>query len=173
MSRLVIVLVLVLGMAGIATADLGGSVVMMSSPTEVLPGETYSFSFWVQNESPDGEGIAVVQISFPDGYTLFEGTMGCDEIVPGRPSFDMYIPPVDHTAIWEDNNGGAGELLPAEGTTVHIDATVAALTYGTPIFWCVQGDGVGDEPHEVCGCVEVAISPVAEQSWSAIKALYR
>ncbi len=173
MTRSVIALLLVLAIACAASANLDGCLVMMTSPTEVLPGGTYTFSFWVQNESQDGEGIATIQISFPDGYTIFEGTMACDEIVVGRPSFDMYIPPIDHTAIWEDNNGGTGEILPTEGTTVYIDATVADVSYGTPIFWCVQGDGTGDEVHEVCGCIQVAINPVEELSWTSIKALYR
>jgi hypothetical protein len=85
----------------------------------------------------------------------------------------MYIPDIDHTAIWEDNDGGGGEIVPSEGTTVSIDATVAAELYGTPIFWCVQGDGAGGNPQDVCGCVQVAVSPVQNESWTAIKSLYR
>jgi hypothetical protein len=163
----------VLLVAGAAGADLTGSYLMMSGPTEVIPGEEYTFSFWVRNESPDGECIANVRVSFPDGYTLYPGTMAYDELMVGVPSWVMYVPPVDHTAIWEDDNGGVGELAPTEGTTISIEVKVADVLYGTPLFWCVEGDGAGDESHEVCGCLSVCVNPVEMRSWTSIKSLYR
>ncbi|MBD3368487.1 MAG: hypothetical protein GF405_10005 [Candidatus Eisenbacteria bacterium] len=173
MRNSVIAVLCLLCLAGGVCADLTDSYVMMSGPTEIVPGETYTFTFWVQCASPDGEAIATVHVSFPDGYTLYPGTMAYDEIASGTPSWDMFVPLINHTAIWEDNDGGQGELLPGEGTTISIDVRVADVLYGTPIFWCVDGDGAGAEPHEICGCVQVAVNPVEELSWSAIKSLYR
>jgi len=150
-----------------------GAYVSLTSPAAVVPGQTYVFAFVVHNGSTDGEYIANVQISFPDGYTLFPATMSYVPIVAGRPSWDMTVPTVNHTAIWSDNNGGLGEIYPTESTSVSIQATVADEHYGIPIFWCVEGDGVGADPHEHCGCIDLTVNPVEARSWSSIKALYR
>ena len=173
MRSSVIAVLCLLCLAGGVCADLTDSYVMMSGPTEIIPGETYTFSFWVQCASPDGEGIADVHVSFPDGYTLYPGTMAYDEIVAGTPSWDMFVPLINHTAIWEDSDGGTGEILAGEGTTIYIDGIVGVISYGTPIFWCIQGDGAGAGSHEVCGCVQIAVIPVEAMSWTTIKSLYR
>ncbi len=151
---------------------MSGGHVTMTSPGMVVPGQTYTFTFTVQNNSTDGESIANVQITFPDGFTLFGGTMSFVPIVAGRPSWDMMVPTIDHTGLWTDNNGGIGEIFPNESTTVSIDVTVADVLYGIPIYWCVDGDGVGAEPHQNCGCVDLEVNPVDVTSWSSIKALY-
>ncbi len=171
--RYVAAVLCVLFLAGVASADMTGCSVVCTMPTEVRPGEACSFCFRVQNGSPDGEGIASIRMSFPDGYALYPETMACDEIVPGRPCWNMFIPSIDHTAIWEDSDGGTGEILAGEGTTIYIDGIVGIISYGTPIFWCIQGDGAGAGFHEVCGCVHIAVSPVEEISWTTIKSLYR
>jgi hypothetical protein len=173
--RGIAVAVLVLAVAVPALAGLDGSSVTLIAPSAIVPGQTYTFSFTVQNASLDGEAIKNVVVSFPDGFTLFPATMAYTPLVPVplRPDWNMYIPPVDHTARWDDANGGIGELYAMESTTVAIDVTVAEQLYGTPLFYCLEGDGTGVEPHEVCGCVYLSVSAVAPTSWSTIKAMYR
>lgn len=170
--RTAIVVAFVLCFVGLASADMTGAYVTLSAPGQVVPGQAYTFTFFVHNGSTDGESITNVQVVFPDGFTLFPATMSYVPIVAGRPSWDMIVPPIDHTAQWLDNNGGVGEIFPTEGTTVSIDVTVADVLYGIPIFWCVDGDGVGAEPHQNCGCFDLTVNPVDVTSWSSIKALY-
>jgi hypothetical protein len=172
---IVVTAVLLAVLAGASAAEIDGAFVNIISPTAVVPGQTYMFRFWVQNASSDNEAIASVKISFPDGYTLHEPTMYCVPLVadPLRPSWDMSIPPIDHTGIWVDNNGGTGELYANEGTEVGIEVQVASQLYDIPIYWCLDGDGSGEGPHRICGCIDLATSPVADASWSSIKALYR
>jgi len=174
MKRLLFACVLLL-VAAPAGAEVEGASVTLLSPSVVVPGQTYTFQFLVQNASSDGEAIADVAVSFPDGFTLFPATMAYTPLVPDplRPDWTQYVPPVDHTGRWDDANGGSGELFSAEGTDVRIDVTVATELYGTPIFWCLWGDGTGAEPHQICGCIDLDVSPVEGASWTTIKAMYR
>jgi hypothetical protein len=173
--RSTVIAVLILAVALPAAAEIDGASVSLVTPTVIVPGQTYTFSFAVQNASGDGEAIGNVVVSFPDGFTLFPATMTYTALVPVplRPDWTMYVPPIDHTARWDDANGGLGELLATEGTVVAIDVTVASQLYGTPLFYCVEGDGTGAEPHQVCGCVYLSVSSVEQTSWSTIKAMYR
>jgi hypothetical protein len=172
--RFAIVVACIVVFAAVAAADMTGAYVSLVAPTEVVPGHTYTFIFWVWNGSADGELLSNVQVSFPDGYTLFPETMGYDFIQPGRPDWDMTVPPIDHTALWTDGNGGSGEVWASEGTQIYIDVTVADVLYGIPLFWCVEGDSIdAAEPHEYCGCIDMTTSPVEASSWASIKTLYR
>lgn len=171
-----VILVLAVVLAAVpAFAEIDGATVTLLTPSVVVPGQTYTFNFMVQNASSDGEAIADVAVSFPDGFTLFASSMTYTPITssPLRPNWTMYIPPVDHTGRWDDANGGIGELYSTEGTDISIDCTVALLLYGTPIFWCLTGDGAGSAPHQVCGCIDFDVSAVEAASWSSIKAMYR
>jgi hypothetical protein len=169
------IVLVVLALAIPALAGLGGSTVVLVSPSAIVPGQTYTFNFSVQNASGDGEAIKDVVVSFPDGFTLFPATMTYVPLVlsPLRPDWNAYVPPIDHTARWDDANGGIGELFATESTSVAIDVTVALQLYGTPLFWCLTGDGTGAEPHEICGCIDLSVSSVEPTTWSAIKAMYR
>jgi hypothetical protein len=172
----VIALAAVLVLAACAAhAEIDGASVSLVSPGIVVPGQTYTFTFQVQNASGDGEAITNVAVSFPDGFTLFPATMSYVPIVPSpvRPDWTMYVPPIDHTGRWDDANGGGGEIYATESTTISIDVTVASVLYGTPVFWCLWGDGSGAAPHQICGCIDLDVSAVETASWSAIKALFR
>lgn len=170
--RVAVAIACVLCLSGSALGDVSATYVGMSSPAAVVPGATDTFTFLVENGSTDGESIADVQIVFPDGYILFPATMSYVPIVAARPSWDMTVPPVDHTALWVDNDGGDGEVYPTESVLVSIDVTVAEVLYGIPIHWCVMGDGTGAEPHQNCGCIELVVNPVEQTCWSSIKAFY-
>ena len=173
--RNLLIVVLVLAVAVSAGArSIADSYVELVAPLAVVPGETHTFTFGVYNASTDAEWITDVLITVPDGWVIDEGSMSYVPIVedPIRPSWDMMVPD-GPTAMWLDNDGGYGELYGDEYTTVSVDIAVAAQLYGIPIFWCLKGDIWGDPPHEVCGCIEFEVSPVEEQSWASIKALYR
>ena len=171
--RNLLIVVLVLALAASAGArSIEGSYVTLLSPGSISPGETYMFEFEVYNASTDTEWLTEILITFPDGYIINEGSMAFDEIAAGRPSFDMFVPD-GPTAIWSDNDGGYGEIYGNEYCYVRVEATVANQLYGIPIYWCLKGDIWGDPPHEVCGCFEIEVSPVEEQSWTNIKAMFR
>ena len=171
--RNLLIVVLVLSVAVSAGArNMEGSYVEMLSPASIAPGETFLFEFGVYNASLDSEWLTDVLITFPDGWVINEGSMSYVEVAAGRPSWDMMVPD-GPTAMWLDNDGGYGELYGDEYTTVSVEVTVSDVLYGIPIYWCVKGDIWGDPPHEVCGCCELEVSPVEEQSWASIKAMYR
>jgi hypothetical protein len=172
-TLLIVASVLALALPAFAQ-EIEGAFVDLVDPaaTELLPGEVMTMEFIVQNDSQDAEWITDVHIAFPDGFVLYPATMGYDEIVAGRPSWTMFVPPVDHTAIWEDNNGGYGEVWSTESTLVRIDVLVADVLWGC-IYWHLWGDEWGADPHDVCGCIDIGFSPVRDASWSSIKALYQ
>jgi len=173
--RNLLIVVLVLSVAVVAGArNMEGSYVELVSPSAFSPGETYTCVFGVYNGSVDVEWVTDVLITVPDGWVIDEGSMAYVPIVdsPIRPSWDMMVPD-GPTAMWLDNDGGYGELYDDEYTTVSVDITVADQLYGIPIYWCIKGDIYGDPPHEVCGCVDVQVTPVEEGSWASIKAMYR
>jgi len=173
-ALIVLFAILVLSLPAFAGREIEGATVTLVAPTSMTVSTTYLFEFWVQNASSDAEWITDVQIAFPDGFTLFPETMGFD-MIPSttRPSWDTYVPVVDHTAIWEDNNGGYGEIYSTEGTRVFIECTTPDVFYTDCIYWTIYGDEYGAEPHSVCGCIDFVITPVEEITWGSIKALYR
>lgn len=175
MVRQIVAAVLIGFVATAAFAEVENSDVALLSPAEVSIGATQTFTFVVTCASSDGEAISDVHVSFPDGFTLYEGTMAYVPIVadPLRPDWTMYVPPVDHTGIWEDANGGTGEVFNTESCQISIDVTAPIELTGTPVFWCVFGDSTGAEPHSKCGCVDLDYTPVRETSWTTVKALYR
>ncbi len=172
--RNLLIVVLVLSVAVSAGArSMEGSYVELVSPAAISPGETMTFTFGVYNGSVDTEWMTDVLITFPDGWVIDEGSMSYVPIVanPIRPSWDMMVPD-GPTAMWLDNDAGYGELYGDEYTTVSVDVFVATQLYGIPIYWCVKGDIWGDPPHEVCGCIDIQITPVEAKTWGAIKAMY-
>ena len=173
--RNLLIVVLVLAVAVSAGArSMEGSYVELLDPPSISPGATYVFEFGVYNASTDAEWATDILITFPDGWVITEDSMTYVPIVvdPIRPSWDMVVPD-GPTAMWLDNDGGYGELYGDEYTTMTVEVTVATQLYGIPIYWCIKGDIYGDPPHEVCGCVELQVTPLEESSWASIKAMYR
>jgi len=168
-NLLVIAAILIIAIPA-AAREIDGAYVSLVSPTEVAPGGSYTFMFWVQNDSSDAEWIANVHITFPADFVLDAASMGFTELAPGRPSFDMYV--VDNVACWDDNDGGYGEIYSTEGTNLWIDGTVGPAGRYT-IFWEIWGDEWGSEPHYVSGEIDLSVSAVDEASWSSIKAMFR
>lgn len=174
MRNLLIVLLVLAVAVSAGARSIEGSYVELLAPSAISPGETMTFEFGVYNASTDTEWVTDVLITFPDGWIIDEGTMAYVPIVadPIRPSWDMIVPD-GPTAMWLDNDEGYGELYGDEYTTVSVDVYVSDTLFGLPIYWCLKADIWGDPPHEVCDCIELMITPVEEQSWAGIKALYR
>lgn len=170
--RNLLMLMAVLSLTAIAPArEIEYSYVALTSPGRIAGGQTYTFVFRVQNSSSDSECIADVALHFPDGFTKHPQTMGFTELEPGRPSWDMYV--TNGTCWWVDNDGGLGEIYATEATDIWIDATVPHQIMGTTVFWELWGDGSGADPHHVCGCIELLVSPVTDVTWTSIKAVFR
>jgi len=174
--KILAIALLVLALAlPVAARDIGNATVTLLSPTMVSPGNTYMFVFFVQNASPDAEWITNVEIHFPFGAGTFanQATMGYTMITATRPSWSMTVAPTVPTAIWADNNGGYGEIYSTEGTDIWVDVTLPAVMTGTQIQWELWGDLYGAEPHYATGLIDVIITAVEQQTWTAIKSLYR
>ena len=151
--RNLLIVVLVLALAASAGArSIEGSYVTLLSPGSISPGETYMFEFEVYNASTDTEWLT--------------------EILITRPAFDMFVAG-GPAAVGSDADGVYGDMYGNEYCYVRVEATVANQLYGIPIYWCLKGDIWGEPPHEVCGCFEIEVSPVEEQSWTNIKAMFR
>ncbi len=174
--KVLAIALLVLALAVPAAArDIANATVTLLSPTTVSPGNTYMFVFFVQNASPDAEWITNVEIHFPfgPGTTANQGSMGYTLIATGRPSWTMTVFPTVPTCVWADNNGGYGEIYSTEGTDVWVDVTLPPVMTGTQIQWELWGDGFGAAPHYVTGYINVIVTAVEEQTWTAIKSMYR
>jgi hypothetical protein len=175
MKTLAIVLLVLALTVPVAARDIGNATVTLLSPTMVSPGNTYMFTFFVQNASPDAEWITNVEIHFPfgAGTSANQASMGYTFIATGRPSWTMTVWPTVPTALWADNDGGYGEIYSTEGTDVWVDVTLPAVMTGTQIQWELWGDLYGAEPHYVTGYIDVVVTAVEQQTWTAIKSLYR
>jgi len=171
--RGLILSLLVLALAVPAAAfEIDGATVTLISPTSVAPGGTYTMLFTVQNASSDAEWIVDIHISFPGGV-LDQSSMGHELIATGRPSFAMTVDPTVPKAMWDDNDGGYGEIYSTEACDVWVDWTAPAVFPGTQIFWELWGDVYGAEPHYVNGYIDLAVTAVDQATWSSIKAMYR
>jgi len=153
-----------------SVADLEGSTVEIVQPVEpVDPDETYTFVFRVSRDMSSTEVLVEVLIMFyPTSLTLYGDTMGYDEIVPGRPSFDQINQ--SGAAHWSDVSATGG-IHAGESTLLWIDVHTGADTPPASqgaLMWSVQG---------ASGSVNVGhlyfYTPVEHGTWSAIKALYR
>lgn len=130
---------------------------------------------WYPN-SARYECICDVQVTFNHPVILYPETMGYNEVTPGRPAWDTYVEEIVYTAgraCWDDSNGGMGEVVPGEATTIWITASVEPLE-GRPQSWPidVHWELYGDQGGYVDGW-HVIWTPVRETSWGSIKALYR
>ena len=168
MIRLTLVIILVLASVS-AWASLDGSVVLLANPIGLIDGNTYyTFAFWVDNGSYSSEYIRTVTITFPYGLAAYYSwTMGFDEIVAGRPDFNMSVSITECT--WSDAYSGGVHML--EDTFIWVDGTTfpsipqGAVGY---IHWRLDGNW-GDT---VEGDIQF-FTPVEASSWGSIKAMYR
>jgi hypothetical protein len=169
---LTVLCVLALALPALAGRSLEGSYVELVSPTDPMPNTTYTFTFYVWNNSLDVEWVADVWLTFPDGYVLNAATMAYDNPNPTPSLFVWDMMVAGQTAQWNDGDGGYGELYDQVGTNIYIDVTTPAVVTGE-INWELFGDIYGGEPHYVDGSILLGFTPVEESTWSGIKAMYR
>jgi hypothetical protein len=169
MKKLLVVLLVIAFAAPAMARDLTGSYVTLVDPLFVNPGETYTFTFYVWNNSPDVEWIADISIVFGGFYECYEATMGHDH---ASAVFDMTVEGTSR-CWWKDGDGGYGEIYDGEGCHIWVDATVPVFDSEDTIMWELYGDIWGDPPHYVTGCIDLAVTGVEESTWSAIKAMFR
>ncbi|MCD4689915.1 hypothetical protein K8S17_00475 [bacterium] len=167
---LIVVCILALAVPALAGRSIEGSYVELVSPTDPMPNTTYTFTFYVWNNSFDTEWITDVFLAFPDGYVLDAMSMAYDDPNPGLFVWDMVVE--GQIAKWLDGDGGYGELYDQVGTNIYIDVTTPDVVAGE-IYWELFGDIYGDEPHYVDGSILMGFTPVEEATWTGIKAMYR
>ena len=170
MSRaIVLALLLVVIMASSASASIDGSTVTLLSPLTFLDSSTlYQFVFNVDNGSYSSEYIRTIRIVFPYGLgTYSQASMGYDEIVYGRPSFSTSVSVT--TCTWSDTYSGGIHMME------DCDIWVQCLTFpNVPqdafayIAWELEGNWGDTESGSI-----MILTPVEQQSWGSIKALYR
>jgi len=167
--KLVLLSALVIAVPLLAAASLDGSTVTMVSPLGFLdPSTTYTFAFHVDNGSYSSEYIRTIRIIFPNGLGgYWQYTMGFDEIVSGRPDFDMSVSLT--TCTWTDSYSGGIHML--EDTYIWVDCTT--FSYIPPgayaaIHWELEGNWGSD----LDGYIYV-YTPVEKQSWGSIKAMFK
>lgn len=169
---LIAVCILAFAIPAMAGRSLEGSYVELVSPTDPMPDTTYTFTFYVWNNSFDTEWVSDVWLTFPDGYVLDAMSMAYDNPNP-TPSLFVWDMLVDgQTAQWNDGDEGYGELYDQVGTNIYIDVTTPDEITGE-IYWELFGDIYGAEPHYVDGSIMLGFTPVEESTWSSIKAMYR
>jgi len=168
--RCLVPLILVVVMAASSLADLEGSVVELVQPADPVDADqTYTFVFEVSRDMSSTEILTEVLVMFyPSSLTLFGETMGYDEIVTGRPSFDQINQ--SGAAKWSDVSDTGG-IHAGESTLLWIDVHTSEDTPPASqgaIGWSVRGAEGG-----LNGGTFYFYTPVESRTWGAIKALYR
>ncbi len=174
-NLLLVLMILAVATCAMADRSLEGSMVTLVEPVgPVNVNEVYTFTFFVENMSEDYEYVADITIGFPYGFTPYGDSIGWD---PGPNWFystgNWTMETMEGDVFWLDADGGWGELEDYEDCFVYVDVLVEAIPSREVITWGLQGDIYGEEPHYVSGEIEIGVTPVEVETWTAIKALYR
>ncbi len=161
----------------LADRSIEGSYVELIEPQGLLCAcSTYEFVFYVWNNSMDVEWIAEIIITFPDCWEIVAGSDWYTPDPGAAGPFNFMFIGGGNVAHWADADGGWGEIYGGEGghfgVTVHICPDMVG---DVPIYWGLQGDIYGNEPHYVDGEIWVIVSdttPVEDSTWSKVKGLY-
>ena len=168
--RLAVFVALVLLACGSAHADLDGTTVELVGPgVHVDPDSTYTFAFRVSRDMSSTEIVTSVMVLFyPVDLTLYQASMEFDEIVPGRPSFEMEVQST--AATWEETRD-LGGIHAGESTVVRVDVHTGVST--PPASKGLIGWGAGGAEGSTNGGYIWFYTPVESTSWGRIKALYQ
>jgi hypothetical protein len=175
MMRSLLTFLLLALAAAPALATLDGSTAVVFAPGNAHPGGTVTFSFELTNNSPDGEAVREVRITFPEDSDALGGSwddygQGWDFDITITGEYDNYI-------SFFDADGDPGEILPGQSGFFSVEVYLHTnMDCGTQ-FLDVRmfGDEGGDDPHwwkqddnpwELC---TVATEPF---TWSSVKSLY-
>jgi Peptidase family C25/FlgD Ig-like domain/Propeptide_C25 len=103
--------------------------------------------FYLIHNSPDGEPIRGVTIDFPDGFYVNSATNANELLYNGEVGDGVEV-------SW----GFEGELTisPSAPVTITVNVTVEeSMCDPVEIFWYIEGDGSGVEPHSKSGTISM------------------
>ena len=119
------------------------------------PGEIITWTFSVTNNSVDDEWVQGLMIGFPDGVNI----TGVTDFVGGSGG------PLEWDGVsgdgvdvnwYGETQNGYGRLRDGETATCDIDIEInPGYTGGMILEWRINGDGYGQEPHDLFGEIEM------------------
>ena len=150
------------------TDNLTGTVISCSS-SSLVPGETFNWSFTVNNASTDNEYLKHIRMDFPEdvtvtGATNFSGGSLGDLVYDGTTGSGI-------SASWQgESGGGLGVIKPGETATSVVSGTIdPGSTFDAFIVYLVEGDLAGADPHSTSGDVRIANEGISN-SWLSLSA---
>ena len=169
-------LMLMVAVPASADRDLTGSYVELVSPCEICANTTFTFTFYVTNASPDAEWLTIIEVDFPPGFTVIEGTDHYEPVgTPGETwAYDFTL--AGAACAWVDADGGYGEMYGGESGYFTVNANTGDISEGVTLLWFLLGDEWGSPPHLVGGEIQLPLggpSATDETTWSKLKTLYR
>ncbi|MBL7138314.1 MAG: hypothetical protein ISS17_06040 [Bacteroidales bacterium] len=148
------------------TDNLAGTAIVCSA-SSVVPGETFSWTFTVQNASTDNEYLKQIRMDFPEqvtitGATNFSGGSLGDLEYDGTTGSGISI-------HWQgESGGGRGVIKPGETATAVVNGTMdAGSAFDVFIVYLVEGDQVGGSPHSTFGEMRIANEGLSN-SWLSL-----
>ena len=119
------------------------------------PGEIITWTFSVTNNSLDNEWIEGLMISFPDGVNI----TGATDFVGGSGGpleWDGISGDGVNVNWYGETQNGNGRLRDGETATCDIDVEInPGFTGEMTLEWRLNGDGYGEEPHDLFGEIEM------------------
>lgn len=111
-----------------------------------VPGSTATWTFTVNNGSPDAEWIKDIQITFPAAVTVnsVSSFTGGSESLPASPQSGTGV-----TINWHyESSYGYGGIHAGETASATVNVTISAAASGNlSLPWIVTGDDYGSAPH--------------------------
>jgi len=160
--------------ATVAGRSMDGGGVELVAPDAARPGDETTFTFRVFNGSPDSEWTTDVVITFPDGFTVLDGSYD-DSGASGAWSF-AFLGAGTRVAHWADDDGGYGEIAEGESGLFSAGVRIGGGCDCGAVFihWYQQGDIWGGTPHFIEGDLPFRLcgETQAGGTWSRVKSLF-
>ena len=146
--------------------NLTGSSIVCSESTFV-PGQTFSWTFTVQNSSTDNEYIKHIRMNFPEGVTVNNATN-----FSGGSLGDLEYDGTTGNGVsihwYGESTGGRGVIKPGETATSVVTGTIQeGNTFDVFIIYVIDGDSIGQELHVVAGDIRIANEGLSN-SWLSL-----
>lgn len=145
------------------TDNLSGSIITCNA-TNYVPGQAFSWTFSLTNNSQDNEKIEEVKMDFPQGVmvtgaTNFSGGSLGELVYDGTTGNGASI-------IWHgETTGGQGVVKPGETATANVTGTISeSETYDVFVAYSVRGDSTGSGPHSPGHDIRIANTGLSN-SW--------
>ena len=153
-------------LATVCLASIEGSHVELSNPGLIGPCDSVEFEVFVYNGSSDSEWVQSLTFVFPECFTVTDGRY--DDFNAG---WDFNFSSLGSTALFQDADGGHGEIRGDQGGYFYITVLIdCACDCGEQdLSWLLEGDGWGEEPHDLAGTLTFRLCETAvdgQSSWS-------